>query len=199
MSNLIAMAAFSLVMSISPGPVNLITLSIGANSGYRKALPFVAGATIGFTLLLFLIGLGLGELLLSAPYFMKSISLIGTIFLCYLGVMIASSNEGINARDNGQPGFVQGALLQWLNPKAWSACLAGVSIFSTDSSNGPLYTFVGIYFVVCFFGIYCWAILGEKALSVISNPYRIRLFNRTMGSLLVAVALFMLLQQFHDV
>ena len=79
MTVFLAMAVFSFVMSISPGPVNIITLSIGANSGFRSALPFVSGATVGFTLLLLLIGIGLGESVMSAPYFIDVISVIGTV------------------------------------------------------------------------------------------------------------------------
>ncbi|EPP7098025.1 LysE family transporter, partial [Klebsiella michiganensis] len=43
-------------MSISPGPVNMVIISSGANHGFRKTLPFISGATTGFTLLLILVG-----------------------------------------------------------------------------------------------------------------------------------------------
>ena len=188
------MAAFSLVMSISPGPVNMITLSIGANSGIRKALPFVSGATIGFTLLLLVIGIGLGEFALKTPYFMEVISLIGTAFICYIGYMIASSNGTLKMKDEDMPDFKHGFLLQWLNPKAWAACLAGVAIFGSPESNNPLYTFVSIYFVICFFGISSWTLFGDKALMFVNNPARMRYFNRTMGATLIVVALYMLYQ-----
>jgi threonine/homoserine/homoserine lactone efflux protein len=194
MSNLLAMAAFSLVMSISPGPVNMITLSIGANSGIRKALPFVSGATIGFTLLLLIIGVGLGEFVLKTPYFMEIISLIGTTFICYIGYMIASSNGTLKMKDEDLPDFKHGFLLQWLNPKAWAACLAGVAIFGSSDTNSPLYTFVFIYFVICFFGIGSWALFGDKAFLFVNNPARMRYFNRTMGATLIVVALYMLFQ-----
>jgi threonine/homoserine/homoserine lactone efflux protein len=51
-----AMLMFSLTMSISPGPVNMVIIS--SSHGFRKTLPFVSGATIGFTLLLILVGFG---------------------------------------------------------------------------------------------------------------------------------------------
>ena len=58
MSLLFAMFSFSLAMSISPGPVNMIILSSGVNYGVKKTIPYVSGATIGFTLLLLFTGLG---------------------------------------------------------------------------------------------------------------------------------------------
>ena len=58
---LISMAIFSISMSISPGPVNLLAMTSGLNHGFSKSLNFVTGATIGFTFLLFVIGYGLGS------------------------------------------------------------------------------------------------------------------------------------------
>jgi len=67
MSVLVSMAAFALASSITPGPVNIVALSSGAQFGWRASLRHVTGATLGFTLLLVLIGLGLNELLLFVP------------------------------------------------------------------------------------------------------------------------------------
>jgi len=195
MTVLLPMAIFSLAMSISPGPVNMITLSIGANSGYRRAISFVFGATIGFTLLLLLIGLGLGESVKSIPYFMDVISVIGTAFLCYVGYKLISADGRVDINKDSIPSFKHGFLLQWLNPKAWAACLAGVALFTTGEAYGPLLTFVSIYCFICFFGIGSWAVLGDKALLMVRNPRRMRYFNRIMGTLLIVVALLMLFQQ----
>jgi threonine/homoserine/homoserine lactone efflux protein len=194
MSVLIAMISFSLVMSISPGPVNMITMSIGAASGSRKALPFVSGATIGFTMLLLVIGVGLGEFATNAPYFMAVLNVIGTGFIVYIGYKIATSDSNLKMIDDNLPNFTHGFLLQWLNPKAWAACFAGVALFSSPDSNGPLYTFVSIYLVICFVGIGSWAVLGDKALSLIKHPTGIKYFNHLMGGTLIAVALLLFIQ-----
>ena len=50
----LSMAAFALAASISPGPVNIVALSSGAQYGFRPSLRHVSGATLGFTLLLVL-------------------------------------------------------------------------------------------------------------------------------------------------
>lgn len=173
----------------------MITLSIGANSGFRKALPFVSGATIGFTLLLLVIGVGLGEFVTNVPYFMGVLNVIGTGFICYIGYKIGSSDANLKMMEDNLPNFTQGFLLQWLNPKAWAACFAGVALFGSSATNGPLYTFVSIYFVICFFGIGSWAVFGDKALSFIKHPSRIRCFNQLMGGTLIVVALFMFIHQ----
>jgi threonine/homoserine/homoserine lactone efflux protein len=43
MSLLLAMFSFSLVMSISPGPVNMVIVSSGATYGVRNTFGFVSG------------------------------------------------------------------------------------------------------------------------------------------------------------
>ncbi|KAB0543471.1 LysE family translocator, partial [Pseudomonas palleroniana] len=48
MSLILSMAAFALVASITPGPVNIVALSSGARYGFRATLRHVGGATLGF-------------------------------------------------------------------------------------------------------------------------------------------------------
>lgn len=47
-----SMFIFSLTLSFSPGPVNMVIISSGAVNGFKKTFSFVSGATTGFTLLL---------------------------------------------------------------------------------------------------------------------------------------------------
>lgn len=54
----LTMFIFSLTLSFSPGPVNMVIISSGAVHGFRKTFSFVSGATIGFTLLLIFICFG---------------------------------------------------------------------------------------------------------------------------------------------
>ena len=191
MSIILAMCLFSLSMSISPGPVNFITLSTGANHGFRSAIPFVSGATIGFTLLLFLIGVGLDRLAADYGVFLDLLGYCGSALICFMGYKIATSDPAIEIRKEGAPSFAQGFLLQWLNPKAWAACLAGVSAFDLAGAHARLALFVGLYFVICYFGIGCWAVIGDRVHLIFRSSRSLRLFNVLMGAGLVLVALYL--------
>lgn len=68
MSLLFAMFSFSLAMSISPGPVNMIILSSGVNYGAKRTIRYVSGATIGFTLLLLFVGLVFEQFIRAYPF-----------------------------------------------------------------------------------------------------------------------------------
>lgn len=193
MSVLIAMSVFSFSMSISPGPVNLIALTSGLNYGFWRSVPFVFGATIGFTLLLFLIGLGIGTLPSNYTQSLEYLSYFGCGFILYMGVKIFSVNpQGIKGAEfNDIPSFTQGIFMQWLNPKAWMACLAGCSAFNVHSSNEVLATFVGIYFLICYLCIGCWSFLGEKMSVYLKSKFRISIFNKVMGGVLCLIAIYL--------
>ena len=195
MTVIIAMCLFSLSMSISPGPVNMITLSTGINHGFRSAMPFVSGATIGFTLLLLLIGLGMGSILSANDIFPTILAVGGTIFISYVGYKIAVSKPEVKTDSNEIPNFYQGVLLQWLNPKAWSACLAGVSAFNLANSHTMLAIFVTLYFIICYLSIASWALMGEKVKTLFETPRSSRIFNLIMGGSLIMVAIYLLFMQ----
>ena len=191
-SLLLAMFSFSLAMSISPGPVNMVSASSGVNYGIRKTFPFVSGGAIGFTSLLVFIGLGFYRIVSQYPYFLKFLAIVGAIFIIYMGYLIASSKPELNIEQQNRPKFFQGFFLQWLNPKAWMGCVAGVSIFSSPDSNQHFLVFALIYFIVCYFSIFFWSVLGDKATALLNNEFRVNLFNKIMGGLLMATACFLL-------
>lgn len=91
MSLILAMFMFALTMSISPGPVNMVIISSGANHGFRKTLPFISGATTGFTLLLILVGFGFYAVIDKYPLFFNYLNIAGSAFIIYVGYKIAAS------------------------------------------------------------------------------------------------------------
>lgn len=184
-----AMFFFSLAMSISPGPVNMIIVSSGVNYGIKRTMPYVSGATIGFTLLLLFVGLGFFQVINAFPSFLKYLAFAGSLFIMYIGYKIASSKPDIKVnREGSAPKFYEGFLLQWLNPKAWIACVSGASIFSSAESYAPFLTFTSIYFLVCYASLAAWAVLGDRVSILLNNHFRLRFFNFFMGFLLILTA-----------
>lgn len=197
MSLLIAMFSFSLAMSISPGPVNMVIVSSGASYGVRKTFAFVSGGTIGFTLLLLFIGLGFYKIIDLYPYFLKYLAIAGSLFIVYMGYLIATSTPELAIQEQKLPTFMQGFLLQWLNPKAWIASVAGVSLFSVPNNSQVFLSFSLVYFLVCYVSLFSWSVLGDKVTILLNSPMRIKRFNQLMGGLLIMTACFLLYSQFN--
>ncbi|HEY4352744.1 MAG TPA: LysE family translocator [Paraburkholderia sp.] len=193
MTLFIAMCVFSLTMSISPGPVNMVIVSSGANHGFRRTIPFVSGATIGFTLLLVVVGFWLMQFVSAYPVFLMYLELVGAAFIVYVGYKIASASPEISVEQQRTPTFIQGFLLQWLNPKAWIACASGAALFS--GTHATLVAFIGVYFLICYLSLAAWAVLGDRVATVLHSRLRIRLFNLAMGGMLIATAGYLMVVQ----
>lgn len=191
-TTLLAMFSFCLIMSISPGPVNMMIVSSGINHGFKKTMTFVLGATVGFTLLLLIIGLGFTKVLDKYPAFLSYLEIFGSFFIIYMGYKIATSSSSLDVsnEDNKTLKFYEGFLLQWLNPKAWIASISGVSMFVV--SDNILLLFVVMYFIVCYVSLSFWGILGEKATIFLSTDLRLKVFNIVMGMTLIISAISLL-------
>jgi len=188
----LSMAAYALASSITPGPVNLVALNCGARFGFRASARHITGATVGFTLLLLLIGLGLYELLERAPILMRGIQWGGVAFLLYMAWRLAVDDGRLEpaAAGNG-PSLLDGALMQWLNPKAWLASVAGMGLFAANGDVLRVWLFAGLYFVICYGSIACWAGAGAFLSRYLQEPGRVRWLNRTMALLLAGSAFYL--------
>lgn len=91
-----SMFLFSFAMSITPGPVNTVILSTSLNHGLKRSLPYISGATIGFTLLLIFMAFGLQSVLTQFPVVLKILAVCGTLFVCYIGIKIILSAANIS-------------------------------------------------------------------------------------------------------
>lgn len=187
---LLSMAAFALAASISPGPVNIVALGSGASHGFMASLRHVSGATIGFTVLLLLTGLGLSELLAGWPAASRLLQWGGIGFLLYLVWKLASDN-GELGQSQQRPSFRHGAIMQWLNPKAWLAALAGIGAYASNGDSSLICQFAAIYFVICYLSIACWAYAGARLQHLLRHPARMRLFNRLLALLLAGSTLYL--------
>lgn len=195
MSVIVSMAAFALASSISPGPVNIVSLGCAARHGMRAALPHVSGATLGFTLLLVLVGLGLHEVLLQWPLLTQLIRAAGVVYLLYVAWKLASDSGRLdNPHSSRRPSAWGGALMQWLNPKAWLACVAGMGAFVADGDVRGVWTFALLYLVICWLSLACWAWAGAFLRQRLNNAAGMRWFNRCMATMLAGCAAWLLLE-----
>jgi threonine/homoserine/homoserine lactone efflux protein len=193
MNTLLSMSAFALASSISPGPVNIVALGAGARHGFAASLRHVTGATVGFTVLLVLTGLGIRQLAAAIPQLTAWIQWAGAAFLAWMAWRLAI-DDGHLVDDHAArgPNWWQGAAMQWLNPKAWLASLAGMGAFAANGDRMLVWQFAAIYFLICYASIASWAWAGTCLRHVMREPRRVRLFNRAMAALIVASTVYML-------
>lgn len=192
---LLSMSAFALAASITPGPVNLICLSSGTHHPIAKGLTFVSGATLGFVVLFLGIGAGLYSLLSMLPLLEKLLRWAGILFLLFLAYQLTQHTGRLEERDTAKaPGFMTGAIMQWLNPKAWLASAAGIGAYTSGSEPYQLWIFAALYLPICWLSLASWVYAGAFLKRYVHRPIILLTINRTLAVCLAASALFLLLE-----
>jgi threonine/homoserine/homoserine lactone efflux protein len=199
---ILSMTIFAIIGAISPGPVNIIATGSGANFGFKRSLAYVIGTTVSYTLVVFLVGVGLNAVLEAYPQITRSLQYIGGAFLLYMSYKIATAKPvaisqkqetGLTNPDT-PPSFLNGFLAQSLNPKAWLVSMSGVSLFVSANTPASFYLliFCAISFTCCFLGVATWAMIGQLISAFLSTEKRQRLFNGIMGLLLSSTVFFII-------
>jgi threonine/homoserine/homoserine lactone efflux protein len=135
----------------------------------------------------------LRELLAQWPVLVELVRWAGVLFLLYLTWKLAIDNGQLGAAAaTSPPSFWHGAAIQWLNPKAWLAAVAGMGALVGDGQAWLIWSFAAIYFVVCYLSVACWAYAGAYLAVSLRSPGRVRLFNRCMAAVLGGCALSLL-------
>jgi threonine/homoserine/homoserine lactone efflux protein len=196
---LLATTGLLLAGAITPGPNNFVVLREAARGGWRGALPAIAGVVAGSLALLLLATGGAGAALAAVPRLAPAIATAGGLYLAWLGIrLIASRPRGDgeeSAASDGLPAGTWGLFVfQFLNPKAWLLALTVTASVQPELGTvRALPTLAVLFAVVPALCLGLWAWAGVALARRLERPeVRIRL-DRTMGSLLSASALLLLI------
>lgn len=198
LSLLLAISLFAFVMSVTPGPNNIMLLASGAQFGYQKTLPHIFGVILGVACLLFSVLLGLGVMFERYPALYDLLKVLGSLYLFWLAWKITTAptdNTTSNQqRKNSPMTLFDAAVFQFVNPKAWAMSIASVSSFAL---TGERYIESGVWIMVCFavtgfVAISLWAYLGVNIAQCLTTPRRKKKFNYTMGLMTVATLFFII-------
>ena len=184
---LLALVAFALVTSITPGPNNLMLLASGLNFGVRRTMPHMLGIGVGFPVMIAAVGLGLSSVFRAAPVLYEVLKWTGAGYMLWLAWRIAQS-EAMDAdpATRGQPmSFLAAAAFQWVNPKAWVMAVTAVATYTTAGSVTTVLVVTAVFGLVGLLSVNLWAMCGVGLRRVLSDPRHIVLFNRTTATLLV--------------
>lgn len=192
LSLILPMSAFALAESISPGPVNLVCLSSGTRYPVSRGLIFVTGATLGFIALFVAVGLGLYSLLTMVPMLETLLRWGGVAFLLYLSIKLAMDSGQLPEKGvDKAPGFGTGAIMQWLNPKAWLASASGIGAYTSANDLNQILLFASLYLPICWLSLACWVYAGAFLRRYVQRPAVLVTINRTLALLLAISCLYL--------
>lgn len=196
----LAIFIFGVSTGITPGPNNIMLMTSGMNFGIRRSIPHVLGICVGFPVMIILIGLGFSIVFEKFPILHEVIKILGLVYLLYLSWLIASASpDKLESKESKPFTFLQAALFQWVNPKAWVVATSSISAYTTLEGN--IYSQVLIIAISFFFAAIIatstWLVFGKGIKQVLQSTKQQRIFNISMAALLVA-SVFPVIQEVYQ-
>jgi len=179
---------FAIVMLFTPGPNNIMLMTSGLNFGFVRTLPHMLGVSLGFGLMVFLVGIGLGVIFKIYPVLYSILKYAGAAYLLYLAWVMGTSAKVEKGKRKSRPmTFIEGAAFQWINAKGWIIALGAITTYAALTSFpfnvillSTLFTVVGTASSAA------WAAFGSGLSRVLKDQLHVRVFNIVMAVLLVA-------------
>ncbi|MCP4329124.1 MAG: LysE family translocator [Alphaproteobacteria bacterium] len=192
---IVAFVLFSFVAAVTLGPSDVMLTATGANVGVLRGLPCLFGVVLGMSLMMFLVALGLGQLILGDAEIVRAINWGGAALLLWLSWKIATAGAPQGEIEAAPIGFVGAAAFQWVNPKSWLVCSSAAATFlDADSGSAVLQSALfGVLFLLAAApSTLVWLVFGAGVRHFLRSPRPYRVFNVAMGLLLAASVLLIL-------
>jgi len=180
---------FLISMGFTPGPNNILVASSGVNFGFRATIPHMLGITLGFPLMLLIVGLGLARIFIALPALHALLKYLCIAYMLYLAWRIAAASAIDEARRTLKPlTFIQGAAVQWVNGKGWVVALSVATTYTVVDQTLPLQVaaLAAVCLVITMASVCCWTLFGALLRNFLQSDARRRWFNYSMAALLLA-------------
>lgn len=186
MPDWLPLLGFAIAGSVTPGPNVLMVAAAAAGHGVRGVMPHMLGVTFGFTAMIAIVGLGLAGPLAASPAVHGALQLVAAAWLLWLAWKIATAPPPGEGPARPPLNFIQAALFQWVNPKAWMVAGAAIAGYTVPGAPlGPQVAAIAAVFgLVSMPCLLVWAGLGAGARRVLRDARSLRRFNIAMGVLL---------------
>jgi threonine/homoserine/homoserine lactone efflux protein len=188
-----AFVLFVIVMTGTPGAGNLTMMGIGQTTGFRSAIPFLIGATVGAVSLDTMVALGLGKIIQTSPNLSMIMKVCGTSYILYLGWKLLTMRLGNHTVDRRFT-FWEGVILHPLNPKSWAMALVGFTQLADPAV--PLLRQVAVFvltfmvFQVSFHS--AWGLAGTAILRTLKSGAVLTGVNCVLVAVMVGATMYAL-------
>jgi threonine/homoserine/homoserine lactone efflux protein len=189
--------AVAVLITLAPGPDNLMVLGLGMARGRRAGMMFGLGCALGCLNHTFLAALGVSALIAASPVAFTVLKVIGGLYLIWLGVQAIRNarpaNVAVATNEPPMKLFIKGLVANAVNPKVILFFLAFLPQF-VDTARGHAgwqIVQLGLLFTfetVLIFGAIGWFAgnLGER---LARHPAVGTWLDRIAGGIFVALGL----------
>jgi threonine/homoserine/homoserine lactone efflux protein len=185
--NLFGYLLYASLMSITPGPNNLMLLSYGKAYGFNNSRNVMLGIFLGFFIMLCSAGYGIAGIITSSSTAGLVLKIVGSLWMLYLAFILRKLNMKVEPSKKAAIGFGQAFSMQFVNLKAWVMAISGASAFLPQSNNIHLNVFV---YAISFglVGIPCmiiWLKMGDVIAKIFKSEKAGQILGYTMFSLMI--------------
>ena len=124
----LAFLAAAIPTFFTPGPNNLMLMASSAKFGVQRTVPHMLGIAIGFPLMVFCVGLGLGEVFTALPWLKLALKWAAAGYFVWMASTLLGLKIGEIGAEEKPLSFLQAAGFQWVNPKAWAMAVSFVAL-----------------------------------------------------------------------
>ena len=186
--NFLAFGMYVIITTFTPGPNNLMAMSNGLHTGFRRTIRFLIGVFAGFIVVMSICALANFAFMKLLPSIHVWLNWFGAAYMIYLAIHVMRSKPHLEAENEGLNTFAAGFTMQLINPKA---ILYGITVFSnfiipTYQSIPQLVLFALLLAIIALVATSCWAYFGVIFHTFFSRYDR--LINIAMGLLLIYTA-----------
>ena len=176
----------------SPGPAPLALAATGATFGTKQGLPFLCGILTGLIFVIVGTTAGLSVLFTTFPNVRSICQILGALYIAFIAFKIATAPIITTEKKQTAPRFIDGFILNLINPKAYAAFLAIFTQFIlpyTDTTISYLMTGLCCLAVAIVVDI-LWLGFGGLLKPIFSEPRQARIIRIIFaGFMLSAVGL----------
>lgn len=159
--NITAFLVYCIIVTVTPGPTNIVILSGVYNCGTKKTVQYVYGATIALGILLSVSVILSSMLMMVIPKILLVMKTIGCVYMLYLAYQIYNMGEA-NSNIEQAIAFKGGFLMQFVNPKVVLFTMTVIPSFVMpyDTSVVGLAIAVAAVTSIAFLSMMTWVLFG---------------------------------------
>jgi len=203
-STWVSLLVASILLSLSPGPGALASMSSGSAYGPFRGYWNVIGLQLGLFTQVLIVAVGLGAVLAASAMAFQIVKWLGAGYLAWLGIQLWLSHPiGAKGGNEWQNPFsireliVRGFLINTSNPKS-AVFMAAILPQFIDSRTplAPQYAIIAATLIsIDLLVMAIYTALGAQLLKLMQATSSQRLLNRVFGTLFLSIAL--LLAVYH--
>jgi threonine/homoserine/homoserine lactone efflux protein len=192
-----ALISYVGIMSVTPGPNNLLLAASGVHFGWRRTLPQMLGITAGCFVLVFSVTLLFGALVGFFADIRPWLAVVGGAYLLWLSWQILTAGPPEEREGRRPMRFLESAAFQFLNPKAWVMVINAALFFAP--AHGEIGSSLILSLVFVAVNLPCialWVFTGDRLRRFLTKRTPALIFNAVMAVLMAATAVWLVVEEF---